>query len=276
MHAGLIRCKRRNPRWMCRSIRIVKRFNAFGIDHNLAGLRPQRVRFRISSEVRKRCKAGFCRILRVEVNTILHEISKSRQLRILRCPSGSGLFVEPLNPPRFIQTLGKSVSQSQAFGEFRINLIVASCFSDGIDHLTHEDDAVVGRRSNRRNVVSLQGRRRRQNDVCMTCRRAPEGIRDNHRFRTAPGRFECSCIRMMRKGIPARPEDQADIGIFNAAAVPINHFARAGKYVSHTRHRNGTAALPGYGGLPNCLWTSRNLSQNGTFANRPAAAFIVI
>ena len=74
-------------------------------------------------------------------------------------------------------------------------------------------------------VVTLKDGGGRKHNVGVTRGGGPHKVCDNHRFGLLPGTLKVQCLRLMRKGIAARPKNQADIGVGDFSAVEVNRLS---------------------------------------------------
>ena len=129
-----------------------------------------------------------------------------------------------------------AVPDTQGIGDVGQNGEVIARLSLGRHHLLHCHHVAVSRAGG--DVVTLQGRGRRQDDVGVAGGRGPPGLIHDDRFNTRPGAPESVQVLVVMERVAARPVDQADIRVSEAPAIVVVFLVRLFQQVGHPRHRD--------------------------------------
>src|SRR5262249_11503035 len=143
--------------------------------------------------------------------TLGPELLEARQRQPLCRRAGTHAIVDPLAPLHLVPTFRECVLVAEAPRQFPDSAEIVARLASRIYGPVHGEDEGVARRS--ADIIALEWRGGRQNDICVPCRRGPPALMHDDGLRLLPGALQSVEVLMMMERVSACPIDERNVGI---------------------------------------------------------------
>ena len=219
--------RRLQPLWVSGAVVIAEGSNPGREDLDPPRWRFQRIALRIRPEFAQQHRLrGGCRKLEP---ALLPEAVEIRPLDGLIERLLARQVVEVAQPFHLAPTLGEGLVDPEVPGERGEDVVIVARLGEGIhDPPRGDQEGVAGGTAD---IVALERRRCRQDDVGVLGERVPPDLMNDHRLGLAPCGEQLVDVLMMMEGIAACPIDQLYVGISQPPAVVIERLPRVEQHV---------------------------------------------
>ena len=114
---------------------------------------------------------------------------------------------------------------AEFFRKVRVDPVIRMRLVLRFNCLLHGNVPEVGVGADRSDVVALQRRAGRKNNIGHPRRSRPHRVAHDRRFGLFPSLHDAVCVFLLSKGVAARPEDQTNVWIGDFLAVVVDRLA---------------------------------------------------